>query len=90
MRALEKADDFIALCVGRHPIPRFRREGWCALFNDQVDPFGQATIWFQHLFAYQTDLPPEVPWPDSSSLLVQIPRTPDTSFYCLLSAHYLS
>src|SRR5437870_9852510 len=46
LRALEKADDLAVLGIRGHPVPRFRREGWCAGLDDRVDPLGHRAIPF--------------------------------------------
>src|SRR3990172_1063883 len=49
LRALEEADDLAVLGIRGHPIPGFRREGWCAGFDDRMEPLGHGAIRFRHL-----------------------------------------
>src|SRR5438552_13048898 len=38
VRALKKADDIAILGVRGHPVPGSWREGWCAGFDDGMEP----------------------------------------------------
>src|SRR5437773_4371555 len=49
VRALEEADDIAVLRVRGHPVPRSRREGWRAGFDDGMEPLGHGAIRFRHL-----------------------------------------
>src|SRR5215475_4791285 len=44
LRALEEADDIAVLGIRGHPVPRSRREGRRAGFDDGMEPLGHAAL----------------------------------------------
>src|SRR6202521_1908836 len=48
LRILEEADDLAVLGVRGHPVPEFRREPWCAGFDDGMEPLAQGAIRCRH------------------------------------------
>src|ERR1700689_4383052 len=49
VRALEEANDIAVLGVRGHPVPGSRGEGWCARFDDGMEPPAHSAIRFRHL-----------------------------------------
>src|SRR2546428_1540820 len=52
LRCLEEADDLAVLAllgIRGHPVPESRREGWCAFFDDSMEPLAHGAIRFPHL-----------------------------------------
>src|ERR1700674_2225881 len=48
LRALEEADDVAVLGIRGHPVPEFRREPWCAGFDDGMEPLAHGAIRCRH------------------------------------------
>src|SRR6266581_8050284 len=44
LRTLEEADDIAGLGIRGHPVPGFRREGWCVGFDDRMEPLAHGAI----------------------------------------------
>ena len=49
VRGLEEADDLAVLGIRGHPVPELRREGWCAGFDDRMQPLAEGAIRCLHL-----------------------------------------
>src|SRR2546425_11737937 len=49
LRALEEADDLAVLSICGHSVPESRREGWCACFDDSMEPLAHGAFRLRQL-----------------------------------------